>query len=157
IINRGSITHYTGPAGVGDAIGIYGTVRSIVNTGSITTDDSAIQMQGRVENGIVNTGTISVTGGEAWGDGIGVGGSISGGISNEGSIIRTAVTCNDDPYCIGGGIALYGSATVAGGISNSGTITTANGGLENAVDAGIILISVVDSNDQDFGSPSLTG
>lgn len=157
IINRGSITHYTGPAGVGDAIGIYGTVRSIVNAGSITSDDSAIQMQGRVENGIVNTGTMSVTGGEAWGDGIGVGGSVSGGISNEGSIIRTAVTCNDDPYCIGGGIALYGSATVAGGISNSGTITTTNGGLENAVDAGIILISVVDSNDQDFGSPSLTG
>src|SRR5690606_2777654 len=39
IINRGTITHATGPKEVGDAIGIYGSVRSIQNSGTITSDD----------------------------------------------------------------------------------------------------------------------
>lgn len=157
IINRGTITHFTGPYSVGDAIGIYGTVRSIENSGTITSEDSGIQMHGSVEKSIVNKGTISVSGGEAWGDAIGVGGHVGGEIRNEGQLLLSADSCEDDPFCLAGGIGLYGGATVDGGIVNTGTISTTVNGLANALGAGINLMSVQDATGASLGSPTVGG
>lgn len=157
IINRGTINHSTGPHEVGDAIGIYGSVRSIQNSGTITSDDAAIQMQGSVEQAIVNTGSIRVSGGEAWGDGIGIGGRVSGGVRNEGELTFAAQTCNDDPFCLGSGIGLYGGAQVDGGIANSGTIESTVHGLGNAIGAGITLMAVQSHEGESLGAPTLNG
>ncbi|GAB3109022.1 autotransporter domain-containing protein [Aestuariicella hydrocarbonica] len=131
----------------------------ISNSGTIATNESNIEVQGELSGGITNRGTLEVTAGEAWTDAIAVDGLLTGGILNDtaGEIIRNADACTDDPYCLGGGIAVYAGGEVAGGITNKGTIDTTVNGLGNARDAGIILMSVQDSEGVLLGAPTVTG
>ncbi len=155
LVNRGLIRNTAG-----GSVGIAGAVTDgISNAGSIESNASGFEIQGEVAGGILNTGTIEVSGGQAWGDAIAIDGSVSGGILNDanGVISRSAGACTDDPYCLGGGIAVYAGGQASGGITNNGSIETTIAGLGNARDAGIILMSVQDTDGNLLGAPEVNG
>jgi len=116
ISNSGSIS------GANEGIEVTGagtSVDGIINNngGTITATHGAgiAAITGAtISGGISNAGSISVTSGS----GIVVNGAtISGGISNSGSITATATSA------INAGISVFNSGTISGGISNSGSIS----------------------------------
>lgn len=152
-------TPETGPLDVS----AYDSV-TVTQTGSvdcIDCGDSAVVITDRDFGSISNAGTIAVTDIEAWADAISidVGATVAGGILNDttGVIFRDASSCDEDPYCLGGGIGVYASGKVSGGITNNGSIDTTTNGLANARDAGILLMSVQGANGTLQGSPTVTG
>jgi uncharacterized protein with beta-barrel porin domain len=82
-----------------------------------------IHMDSGTLNGLIlndTAGTITVTGG----DGIDIaGGSLVNGIENRGKILAGSATAGHT------GIYIHGTATFAGGITNSGTVKAANTGI----------------------------
>lgn len=137
------------------------TVTQAGSVDCVDCGDSAVVIDNRDFGGIRNAGTITVTDVEAWADAISidVGATVAGGILNDttGVIFRDASSCDEDPYCVGGGIGVYATGKVSGGITNNGSIDTTASGLSNTRDAGILLMSVQGANGTLQGSPTVNG
>ena len=144
------------------------TILSITNNGFIesTGDGILISNEDTVSGAITNNNALYLTG-QAWGAAISIAGTVGGGIVNgTNGIIDVSPTGCDDTLCLGGGIGVYGTAAVSGGITNNGSITSSSSNMGQGQgptpnpwqDGGIKLLAIVDANTNALlGSPTVNG